>query len=279
MTTTASKLAFMTAAGATAIFFISRSLKQGQKAALNKDDATNLDPQDCIQPEDVTAIFDDLFLHMQSVLAQLSQQIQQIQMAGQSIPEAQLRQILKSEFERALLAKQKSIFDKHDVDEDCLQEATWEFLNDPDEYPAVKKSVERFQKLYENVTGEKTVGKRPGQSSALQAEIEDVSKDQLLRAAGVYFDALTSAMGEIVVKFKMEGKDLMDPNVAQELQMEFAGVANDSGEKALEMIGISMDSFKAAIEKHSSDPEVGRSLAMLQMKQQQELMALGVPTM
>lgn len=269
----------MTAAGATAIFFISRSWKQGQKAALNKDDATNLDPQDCIQPEDVTAIFDDLFLHMQSVLAQLSQQIQQIQMAGQSIPEAQLRQILKSEFERALLAKQKSIFDKHDVDEDCLQEATWEFLNDPDEYPAVKKSVERFQKLYENVTGEKTVGKRPGQSSALQAEIEDVSKDQLLRAAGVYFDALTSAMGEIVVKFKMEGKDLMDPNVAQELQMEFAGVANDSGEKALEMIGISMDSFKAAIEKHSSDPEVGRSLAMLQMKQQQELMALGVPTM
>mmetsp|Transcript_6786 Transcript_6786/g.12770 ORF Transcript_6786/g.12770 Transcript_6786/m.12770 type:complete len:280 (+) Transcript_6786:129-968(+) len=279
MTTTASKLAFMTAAGATAIFFISRSLKKGQKAALNKDDATNLDPQDCIQPEDVTAIFDDLFLHMQSVLAQLSQQIQQIQMAGQSIPEAQLRQILKSEFERALLAKQKSIFDKHDVDEVCLQEATWEFLNDPDEYPAVKKSVERFQKLYENVTGEKTVGKRPGQSSALQAEIEDVSKDQLLRAAGVYFDALTSAMGEIVVKFKMEGKDLMDPNVAQQLQMEFAGVANDSGEKALEMIGISMDSFKAAIEKHSSDPEVGRSLAKLQMKQQQELMALGVPTM
>lgn len=215
---------------------------------------------------------------MQSVLAQLSQQIQQIQMAGQSIPEAQLRQILKSEFERALVAKQKSIFDKHDVDEDCLQEATWEFLEDPDEYPAVKKSVERFQKLYENVTGEKTVGKRPGQS-AVQADIEDVSKDQLLRAAGVYFDALTSTMGEIVVKFKMEGRDLMDPNVAQQLQMEFAGVANDAGEKALERIGISMDSFKAAIEKHSSDPEVGRSLAMLQMKQQQELMALGVPTM
>lgn len=287
-TTTASKLALFTAAGATAIFLASRTLSKSKKQNQRNpktltDDATttNLDPQDCIQPEDVTAIFDDLFLHMQSVLAQLSQQIQQIQMAGQSIPEAQLRQILKSEFERALVAKQKSIFDKHDVDEDCLQEATWEFLESPDEYPAVKKSVERFQKLYENVTGEKTVGKRPGQSAVQEGEngVEDVSKDQLLRAAGVYFDALTSAMGEIVMKFKMEGRDLMDPNVAQQLQMEFAGVANDAGEMALEKMGVSMDSFKAAIEKHSSDPEVGRSLAMLQMKQQQELMALGVPTM
>lgn len=283
MTPSATQLAIITAAGATAILFASRTFSkkkqqrnQGGKAL--KDHGTTLDTQDCIQPEDVTAVFDDLFLHMQSVLAQLSQQIQQIQMAGQSIPEAQLRQILKSEFERALLAKQKSIFDKHDVDEECLQEATWEFLENPEDYSGVKKSVERFQKLYENVTGDKTVGKRPGQS-AVRAEIEDVTKDQLLRAAGVYFDALTSAMGEIVMKFKMEGKDLMDPSVAQELQMEFAGVANDSGEQALENIGISMDSFKAAIEKHSSDPEVGRALAMLQMKQQQELMALGVPTM
>ena len=43
--------------------------------------------------------------------------------------------------------------------------------------------------------------------------------------------------------------------------------------------GVTLDTFRAAIEKYSSSPEVGRTLTMLQMKQQQELMALGVPAM
>jgi hypothetical protein len=216
---------------------------------------------------------------MQSVLANLSQEIQKIQMTGQSIPEAQLRQILKSEFERNLTSQQAAIFDKHDVDADCLQEATWEFMDKANDYPKLKTAVERFQKLYENVTGEKTVGKRPGSSSALVADVQDIPQDKLIEAAAVYFDALTASMGAIVKQFKAEGKDLKDPSVAQQLQMEFASVANDSGEKALDEMGITMDSFKSNIDKHSSDPQVGRSLAMLQMKQQQELMALGVPTM
>jgi len=200
-------------------------------------------------------------------------------MAGQSIPEAQLRVILKSEFERNLKGQQQAIFDKHDVDEDCLQEATWEFMESPDEYPKVKSSVERFQKLYENVTGEKTVGKRPGGfgSLAIEADLQDIPKDRLIEAAAAYFDALTVAMGDIVKQMKSEGKDLNDPSQAKEVQMQFATVANNAGEKALEAMNIGMDSFKASIDKHSSDPDVGRSLAMLQMKQQQQLIALGVP--
>lgn len=270
------KIALISAAGATALYLASKAFTSS--SATTPIDTANLSPDECIQPDDVIAIFDDLFLHMQSVLAQLSQQIQQIQMAGQSIPEAQLRKILKSEFERALLAKQAEVFDKHDVDEDCLKEATWEFLDQEEQYPKVKKAVERFQTLYENVTGEKTVGKRPGGKGVVK-DVKDISKEQLLEAAGVYFNALTTAMGTIVTKFKDDGKDLTNPMVANQLQMEFAGVANESGEKALADIDIDMDSFKAAVEKYQSDPEVGRTLAMLQMKQQQELMALGVPTM
>ena len=112
-----------------------------------------LDPEECIQPKDVAAVFDDLFMHMQAVLAQLSQQIQQLQMAGQMIPEKQLRGLLKVEFERNLSMKQEEIFEKHDVDEDCLRDATWEFMEQKE--PKVTKSVERFQKLFEQVSGEK----------------------------------------------------------------------------------------------------------------------------
>ena len=274
MAPSATNLAVLTAVGATAVLLAARALKPSSSQRVD------LSPEECIQPDDVIAVFDDLFLHMQSVLANLSQEIQKLQMTGQSIPEAQLRQILKSEFERNLTSQQEAIYDKHDIDADCLQEATWEFMEKPDEYPKVKTAVERFQKLYENVTGEKTVGKRPGGSSlALVADVKDIPKDELIEAAAVYFDALTSAMGSIVKQFKSEGKDLKDPSVAQQLQMEFASVANDAGEKALEKMGIGMDSFKTCIDKHSSDPQVGRSLAMLQMKQQQELIALGVPTM
>jgi hypothetical protein len=272
MNPSTTNLAMLTTAGATAIYLASRALHKSTKPQTSAD----LDPSDCIQPEDVVAVFDDIFLHMQSVLAQLSQQIQQIQMSGQSIPEPQLRQLLKSEFDRALLAKQPGIFDKHDVDADCLQEATWEFMEKSDQYLTVRKAVERFQKLYENVTGEKVVGKMPGGSNAIVAAVVHIPKDKLLQAASIYFEALTSAMAGVVNKHKAAGHNMNDPSVAQKVQMEFASVANDAGEAALENEGITLDSFKAAIDKYSNDPDVGRSLAMLQMKQQQELVALGV---
>ena len=257
-------------------------------ADVDIDDLDNA--ADCIAEDDVCAIFDQLFVQMQSVLAQLSQQIQQIQMSGQSIPEPQLRQLLRQEFDRALTSIQDKVFEENDVDEDCLREATWEMLGEPEKYPKAKKAVERFQKLYENVTGEKVVGRRPGgeggggdddkeAARAIEAAVADVSEEKLLRAAEIYFDALTAAMSAIVKRLKDEGKDLRNPSVAQQLQMEFAGSANEAGEAALEKEGITLDTFRAAIEKHSSSPAVGRTLTMLQMKQQQELMALGVPSM
>ena len=255
-------------------------------ADVDIDDLDNA--ADCITEDDVCAIFDQLFVQMQSVLAQLSQQIQQIQMSGQSIPEPQLRQLLRQEFDRALTSIQGKVFEENDVDEDCLQEATWEMLGEPEKYPKAKKAVERFQKLYENVTGEKVVGRRPGggggeddkeAAKAIEAAVADISEEKLLRAAEIYFDALTGAMAAIVKRLKDEGKDLRNPSVAQQLQMEFAGSANETGEEALEKEGITLDTFRAAIEKHSSSPAVGRTLTMLQMKQQQELMALGVPSM
>ena len=195
-------------------------------------------------------------------------------MSGQSIPEPQLRQLLKSEFDRALLAKQPGIFDKHELDEDCVKEATWEFMESPDKFPSVKKAVERFQKLYENVTGEKVVGKKPGSVAAVN--VVDIPKDILLGAVSIYFEAITDSMAAVVNKHKTEGMSMNDSSVAQKVQMEFASVVNDAGEAALEKEGITLDSFKAAIDNYSSDPDVGRALAMLQMKQQQELMALGV---
>lgn len=42
-------------------------------------DKNNQDVEDFISEDDVVGIFDNLFLHMQQVLAQISQQIQQIQ--------------------------------------------------------------------------------------------------------------------------------------------------------------------------------------------------------
>jgi hypothetical protein len=234
-----------------------------------------------ITAEEVNKIFERLFLEMQAVVAQLSQTVQQIQMSGQVIPEAQLRQLLKSEFERALSVKQMQVLDEFGIDYDCLEEATWEFLEKEQEYPKVKKSFERFQKLWENISGERVVGKRPGGVGATADEedqnVEILSAAKTVEAAEVYFDALTNAMGELVQAFKSEGKDLRSPMVAQELQMEFSTVADDAGGDALEKIGVSKTQFQKSIEANAQNPQVGRSLAMLQMKQQQAMMAMGVP--
>jgi len=272
----------LAAAGSAALVLAAKaafSSSSTSSRSSSSDQNEPLDPDECIQADDVIAIFDDLFINMQSVLAQLSQQIQQIQMAGQSIPEPQLRQLLKGEFERALKVKQQAVFDKHDVDEDCLRDATWEFMaSDSEEYAKVQKSVERFQRLYENVSGEQIVGRLPndGKNASSSAVVVEISKEKLLQAAEVYFDALTNSMKAIVDEAKAQGKNLHDPAVAQEIQIAFASKVNDAGEEALQTEGLTLNDFKSAIEKHSSDPEVGRTLAMLQMKQQQQLMALGI---
>lgn len=263
----------LVAAVAATTFYSSKS-ESSELAEIDEDET------DFIKAEEVVKVFDRLFMEMQAVIAQLSQQVQQLQMQGQVIPEKQLRQLLKGEFERVLGIKQKQILEEYDMDEDCLEEATWEFLEAEDDFPKVKKSVERFQKLWENISGESVVGKRPGkEGEAKEAEpVEILSATRTLEAAEVYFDALTNAMGELVDGFKSEGKDLRQASVAQELQMQFASVANDKGEEALKAMGITLAQFQKSIEANASNPTVGRSLAMLQMRQQQALMSMGVPT-
>lgn len=277
-----SKLAVAAATGSILLVAAAASSFFAGKAA--STDEQPLKEEDCITSNEVVEIFDALYIQMQSVLAQLSQQIQQIQQAGQQIPEKQLRQLLVSEFERALQVKQESVLKEHDIEEDCLQEATWKMMELPDDYPKVVKAVERFQKLYENISGKKIVGRRPGDGKGADAGGDEVAvtltKDQLIEAATIYFDALTQAMGKITRQYKDMGKSMTDPMVLQELQMKFAATANDAGEEALKTkVGCDLDSFKAAIEQHAQNPEVGRALNMLQMKQQQDLMALGLPSM
>lgn len=265
--------ALVVAGFAASMFSGNKSTSSSTITEIDDDD----EQTDFITEEDVCKIFDRLFMEMQQVLGQLSQQIQQLQMAGQQIPEAQLRQILKSEFEKALTTVQVRVYEENDVDADCLEEATWEFLDQPEQYPKAKVAVERFQKLWENVSGESVVGKRPGQADPEEEKIEPLSPEKLVEAAEVYFDALTGAMKVLVEKYNDEGKDLKSPAVAQQLNMEFSASANDAGAAALAELGSNPNHFQKSIEVHASKPQVGRALQMLQMKQQQELMALGVP--
>ncbi|VEU33540.1 unnamed protein product [Pseudo-nitzschia multistriata] len=259
--------------------FLSKESSSDSRELAEIDD--EYEEGDLITGEDVCKVFDRLFMEMQGVLAQLSQQIQQIQMSGQNIPQQQLRQILVGEYQRALVAKQKQALEEADMDYDCFEEATWEFLEKADEYPKVKTSVERFQKLWENVSGESVVGMRKGGAKGPtkpEEPIEIMSAEKTIEVAEFYFDSLTNAMGELVDDFKKKEKNLRDPRVAQELQLAFSGVANDKGEEALKQLGVTQMQFQKSIEANASNPRVGRSLAMLQMKQQQALVAMGVPT-
>ena len=86
-------------------------------------------------------------------------------------------------------------------------------------------------------------------------------------------------MRKIVEKFKAQGSNLNDMTVAQQIHMQFAAVANDVGEDALSKLDMNLDDFRCAIEAYSTNPDVARTLAMLQMKQQQELLSMGVPMM
>lgn len=265
----------LAAAAATSYISSKNSSSESSRELVEIDDEV-LEGEVFITGDDVCKVFDRLFMEMQAVLAQLSHTVQQIQQSGQVIPEQQLRQLLITEYERALTVKTKQALDEADMDDDCFEEATWEFLDKEDEYPKVKKSVERFQKLWENVSGENVVGKRKGGVQKEEEVVEILPAEKTIEVAEVYFDALTTTMGDLAAKFKEDGKDLRDPQVAQQLQMEFSSLANDKGEEALKELGISQLQFQKSIEANASDPQVGRALAMLQMKQQQALASLGV---
>lgn len=264
--------------------FAAKSYLSNQSSSESRkelDEIEEYEEGDYITGDDICKVFDRLFMEMQAVLAQLSHTVQQIKMSGQVIPEQQLRQLLITEYQRALTAKQTQVLEEADMDYDCFEEATWEFLEKESEHPKVKKSVERFQKLWESISGESVVGKRKGSSAdpaKPEQPIEILSAQKTIEVAEIYFDSLTNAMGELVDVFKKEGKNLRDPAVAQQLQMEFSGVANDKGEEALKELGVTQAQFQKSIEANAPNPQVGRSLAMLQMKQQQALIAMGVPT-
>jgi hypothetical protein len=58
--------------------------------------------------------------------------------------------------------------------------------------------------------------------------------------------------------------------------MKFSSTGNDFAEEALKEKGISMKSFQASIQKNASNPTVAQALQMIQMKQQQDMMSMGI---
>jgi hypothetical protein len=233
-------------------------------------DVHEYDQGEMISPDDIIGIFDKLFLEIQAIFAQLMQQVQQIQMAGQMIPEQQLRQLIRGELERALTVKQKIIIDEqYNIDIDCCEEATWEFIL-KDKNADVIKSVERFQKFWENATGEPVTGWYPGKS--VLDDVEILSPTDTVMAAEIYFESLTNCMRNLVNRYKFEGKNLEDTAVQQQLNLEFTTKVSDAGEDALREHNITMNQFEASIKAHSSNPTVGGALAMLQKRQHAEMM-------
>lgn len=274
MSSGSSTSTLLVAGSALLVASLGLGLMSSLKGGSDPSDLGDIEDEEFITEDDVAKVFDRLFLEMQGVLSQLMQQIQQLQMAGQMIPEKQLKGLLRAEMERALTIKQKIILEQFDIDYDCLEEATWEFLENEEEHSKVKRAVERFQKLWENATGDEVVGWRPGKDASNRTPTETLNPERTIEVAEKYFSALTNNMRSIVNQYKEQGKNLQDQNVQQQLNLDFAQTANDAGEKALLSEGVTMNQFEASIKSHSNNPTVGRALGMLQMKQQQDLMSI-----
>ena len=253
----------------------SKAISDSLVVVTDIDEGGDGDGADCITAQEVTKIFDRLFREMQAIFGQLLQQIQAIQMSGQNIPEVQLRAMLRGEMERALTAKQKLILDEFDMDIECLEEATWEFLKTEDKYPELKTAVNRFQKFWENVSNEEHMGWRPGKELSQGPPPETLSADRLIEVAQIYFDTLTNQMKDMVAEYKAQGKDLKSPTVQHQLNMEFSEKGQTAGEEALKVQGVSMSQFEHSVKAHSDNPTVSRQLQIMQMKQQQELTSIG----
>jgi len=235
------------------------------------------DNHDMISADEVSQVFDRLFRELQGIFAQLMQNIQMIRMQGQHIPEAQVMALVQKEMINALTAKQAQALEEYDMDYECFEQATWDFLDETngnvDKYPQVKRAVDRFQKFWANVSGQDDIeGWRPGKEPV---KIDVLSPERTVEVAQVYFDSLTVKMTELVSDYKEQGKDLQNPAVQQQLNVDFSEHAQKSGEDALLAIGTSMKQFETSVKAHSENPTVNKSIQEIQMKQQQDLMGIG----
>jgi hypothetical protein len=268
---------------ATSIYYLNNKQKSKASSSSNtidlrdiEDSEEEMKEEDMITVEEIVNIFDALFMELQGVFGQLMQQVQQIQMTGNVIPEKQLKGLIRAELQRALTVKQKLIIvDQYQMDMKCCEEATWEFIVQ-DQNPAVIKAVERFQKLWENATGDAVTGWIPGQTSKTDpSNMVPVRPEEIIEAAEIYFNALTDCMKQLVAEYQRNGKDLKNPMIQQELNMEFSMKISDVGEDALRHhMNMSLSQFEYHIKAHSGNPTVGQALGMLQIKQQQDLMSL-----
>jgi hypothetical protein len=229
------------------------------------DDEDHQDQGDFITESDVCKIFDQLFTELQNAFSQLMNQVQQLQMAGQRIPEQQLQIIMKQELERALRMKQGPIVEMAGLDMDCFEEATWEFIDQKN--TKVQTAVERIQKLWQTATGELVVGWKPGKELVMS---EPLGPDETVVAATAYFKALTECMRRLIQEYEIQEKDLQSPAVQQQLNLDFGTQANEAGEAALEHLGYSQAQFEASVAAHKDNNDVARALTMLSMQQQQD---------
>jgi ribosomal protein S15P/S13E len=109
--------------------------------------------------------------------------------------------------------------------------------------------------------------------------VETLSASRTIEVGEKYFDGITQAMQTLVKEYREAGKDLQQPAVQNELQMDFASRANAAGEAALDAVGVTMDQFEASVKAHQKDENVARALAMMQMRQQQLLQGMATAPM
>jgi hypothetical protein len=249
--------------------------EQQQQLTIREIDDTAVDGNgDYITEEDVTDVFDKLFLEAQNQVGKIMQQLQQLQRMGQSLPEAQVQAVLHNTLTEAIVATQTAVLAAKGIDEDCFEEATWEFVVQL-QNRNVTAAVQRLQRLWQSTTGEPVVGWTPGQSID-QPEL--LSADETILAAQVYYTALTQAIKDVVAQFKNDNRksDLSSPAVQQELNMAIGTVGSKVAEDALLAMHVSQVQFEASVKAHQDNEQVARALTMLSMKQQQELQSIGI---
>jgi hypothetical protein len=245
-----------------------------RQLTIREIDDTAVDNGDYITEEDVTDVFDKLFLEAQNQVGKIMQQLQQLQRMGQSLPEAQVQAVLHNTLTEAIVATQTAVLAGKGIDEDCFEEATWEFVVQL-QNRNVTAAVQRLQRLWQSTTGEPVVGWTPGQSID-QPEL--LSADETILAAQVYYTALTQAIKDVVAQFKNDNRksDLSSPAVQQELNMAIGTVGSKVAEDALLAMHVSQVQFEASVKAHQDNEQVARALTMLSMKQQQELQSIGI---
>ena len=258
-------------AAATAALYYSyiKSNKKNNLQAPDVKEEQSSSSTPSISAETSAKILEEIIVSMSNVMMQLAKIEQKVReessASGTPLPEDQLAQYLSQNFEESLKSVSSTVYAKHKVTEESVQEACEYYVG---KVPAVHNSMVKLQQMIMVATGQPlstAEGMNTPQVGADGEIPDDIELGALLKIVEETFETMACTMEATCQALIQE--QVPKTQMSMELQTRYTKLADEATVKIFESHGVTREAFHNATIKYGNDPEFLQKMQEFQEKQ------------